>query len=306
MQFPALANTQPFQEWLYGLRQEALSQGISKQTLDEAFESTEPIDRIIELDRKQPETTLTFQEYLAKIISDNRISAGSEMRAEHYELLNQVSAQYGVQPQFIVALWGIETNYGNNMGSFGVIDSLATLAYDGRRSDFFRSELLKALKIIDEDHIEAIDMIGSWAGAMGQCQFMPSSFMQFAVDQDSDGKRDIWNTQPDVFASIANYLSSSGWNGNEGWGIPVTLPEGCNKSLADIKTERPVLEWQQMGVRTLEGGDLPAAPQEASVIFVGEGEAAEPYMVYNNYKVLLKWNRSRYFATAVGMLAEQI
>jgi membrane-bound lytic murein transglycosylase B len=233
---------QAFQNWLADFKSDALSKGISQQTLNEAFASTEPIDRVIELDRKQPESTMTLEEYLQKVVSAQRISQGKELYSENRALLDQISAEYGVPGNYIVALWGIETNYGNNTGGFSIVDSLATLAYDGRRSEYFRGELINALKIIDADHIDAIDMDGSWAGAMGQCQFMPSSFLSYAVDYNHDGKRDIWNTQEDVFASIANYLHSSGWNNDE----------------------------------------------------------------ENNFNVLLKWNRSRYFATAVQKIAQGI
>lgn len=208
-------NLQPFGLWLEELKKDALAQGISAKTLEEALADTAPIDRVIELDRTQPESTLTLEEYLEKVVTEARVQQGRELFAEHRELLKKIGGQYGVSPRYILALWGIETNYGGNTGNFSVIDALATLAYDGRRSEFFRDELLKALTIIDQDHIRAIDMDGSWAGAMGQCQFMPSSFLRFAVDYDGDGRRDIWNSPPDIFASIANYLHESGWNGEE-------------------------------------------------------------------------------------------
>lgn len=238
---PDIPYTDSFDAWLEAFKNEAREEGISDETLNAAFAETRPIPRIIELDRKQPESTLTLEEYLKKVISETRITTGQEMLAEHHNLLKAISDEYGVEPEFIVALWGIETNYGGNTGSYSTIDALATLAYDGRRSSFFRSELLKALKISDADHISPRDMQGSWAGAMGQCQFMPSSFLAYAVDRDGDGKHDIWNTLPDVFASIANYLHKSGWK---------------------------------------------------------QGE--------DNTDVILKWNRSSYFAAAVNKLAKQL
>jgi len=231
-----------FQAWLGGVKKEAREQGISQKTIDDAFAAVSHDPRVIQLDRKQPETKLTLEEYLAKTVTEPRISQGRELLAENRSLLDEISAKYGVPPQYIIALWAIETSYGNNTGGFSIIESLATLAYDGRRSEYFRGELMKALKIIDQGHIAAYDMEGSWAGAMGQCQFMPSSFLAYAVDYDGDGKRDIWNTQADVFASIANYLHSSGWNDDKD----------------------------------------------------------------NNFNVLLKWNRSRYFATAVMDIAQGV
>ncbi len=239
---PAAPSDAVFNQWLKGVKKEARSKGISQATIDEALSGIAHDSRVIRLDRRQPETKLTLEEYLAKVISDQRVARGREMLAQHRELLEPISKQYGVAPEFIVALWGIETSYGSNTGSFSVVESLATLAYDGRRSAYFRGELMNALRIIDEDHISAYDMEGSWAGAMGQCQFMPSSFLNFAVDYNGDGKRDIWNTEADVFASIANYLSKHGWNDDRD----------------------------------------------------------------NQFNVILKWNRSRYFATAVMQIAERV
>jgi membrane-bound lytic murein transglycosylase B len=296
----------PFAAWLDEFKQEAREQGISQETLDEAFADTQPIDSIIELDRKQPESTLTLQQYLQKVISQDRIREGRALYQEHRELLTKIGKEYGVQPRFIVALWGIETNYGSNTGSYSVIDALATLAYDGRRSEYFRGELINALKIIDADHISAASMDGSWAGAMGQCQFMPSSFLQYAVDYDGDGSRNIWTTEADVFASIANYLHSSGWNSEQSWGGRASLPSNFDTALADIKQSRPVDEWRQLGVKRAGGKLLPQSKAPVYVILVGEGENAAPYIITENYKVILKWNRSRYFATAVGTLADLI
>lgn len=210
---PALADDKTsFRQWLADFKQEAAGKGISEATLNQAFARVEPLPEIIALDRRQPESTMTMEQYLAKVVSDQRIENGRAKLAEHRALLDEIGGKYGVPPRYIVALWGVETSYGENTGNYGVVESLATLAYDGRRSAFFRGELLNALTIIDQDHIAAESMYGSWAGAMGQCQFMPSSFLNFAVDHDGDGRRDIWFSNGDVFASIANYLESSGWD----------------------------------------------------------------------------------------------
>ncbi len=300
------AKNQSFAIWLSDFKRDAVSQGISQNTLDDAFAETQPLERVLVLDRKQPESTLTLDEYLENVVSDKRISDGRKFYAANKSLLAKISAEYGVQARFIVALWGIETNYGSNTGGFSTIDSLATLAFDGRRSEFFRDELLNALKVLQSEHMSAGDMRGSWAGALGQCQFMPSSFLKYAVDYDHDGKHDIWHTQSDVFASIANYLSSVGWNGNASWGGRVKLPKKFDKTLTDIKTEKTLQEWHKLGVRKLSGKALPSDSMKASVIMVGEGADAVPYIIYSNYKVLLQWNRSRYFATAVGTLADAI
>ena len=298
-------SSESFKSWLTEFKQKARTDGISERTLDAAFADVRVLERVIALDRKQPESTLTFDQYVEKIVSEKRLAKGKEMLAEHSELLKKISEEYHVQPEFIVALWGIETNYGSNTGNYQIVSALTTLAYEGRRREFFQDELLKVLHIAEDDNIPPTEIKGSWAGAMGQCQFMPSSFLNFAVDYDQDSKRDIWNTQEDVFASIANYLHRSGWDDTLNWGFKVKLPKGFNRSLADIKQSKSLSEWHDLGVRST-GKTWPKNPATASLILVGEGDDAEAYLVSENYKVLLRWNRSRYFATAVGMIAENI
>lgn len=302
----ASADADGFRTWLEGLRAEARNEGISQRTLDAAFAGVSPIARVIELDRRQPETTLTFAQYLERIVTPARIERGRQRMAENAGLLQQVGELYGVQPRFIVALWGIETDFGRLTGGFPVIGSLATLAYDGRRSAFFRKELIEALRILEEGHVTPAEMQGSWAGAMGQTQFMPSSFRSFAVDHDGDGRRDIWSTAADVFASAANYLARSGWNAGETWGREVALPPGFDRSLIGADARKPLAEWAALGVRRADGGELPARQMEAALIS-GEKDGSGPYfLTYNNFRVLLKWNRSTFFALAVGRLADAI
>ena len=295
-----------FNTWLDKLKTEAKRQGISQKTLDGSLIGIKPIPRVIELDRKQPEFTLTFAEYLKRVVSDRRIRIGKSKLKEHEELLKEISLKYGVQSRYIVALWGIETDFGRITGGFPVISSLATLAYDGRRSKFFRKELLLALKIVDGGHILAKDMVGSWAGAMGQNQFMPSSFHAYAVDYDKDGSKDIWKTLPDIFASIANYLSKSGWQADQTWGRPVSLPENFSRKFLGRKLKKTLGEWQQLGVRKLSGQDLPKRNLLSSIIRPEKGQIGPAFVIYNNYEVILKWNRSNYFATAVGTLSDKI
>ncbi|MCC6597429.1 MAG: lytic murein transglycosylase [Alphaproteobacteria bacterium] len=298
---------EPFAQWLSGIRAEARAQGISEQTLSQALNGIAPIPRIIELDRKQPEGRMSFQQYYNRVISPQRIEKGREMLRLHNAALQKISAAYGVPPQYIVALWGIETSYGDNTGGFMVVPALATLAYDGRRSAFFRKELLSALKIIDAGHINASDMKGSWAGAMGQNQFMPSSFHAFAVDGNGDGRRDIWTTLPDVFASTANYLSKSGWKEEERWGRKVTLPQGFPKSLTGLETRKTLAQWKGMGVKSADGTPLPETQEPMTVsIVTPDGTNGPAYLVYGNYRVIMKWNKSTYFATSVGLLADSI
>ena len=300
---PALA--EDFTAWLTALRSEAEAKGIRPEILDAALQDVEPLPRVVELDRSQPEFTLTFEEYLARVVPPKRVEKGRAKLQQNYALLKEVSARYGVQPRFVVALWGIETDFGRLTGGFSVVQALVTLAYDGRRSAFFRKELLAALQILNEGHIAPAAMTGSWAGAMGQSQFMPTTFLGFAVDHDGDGKRDIWTSQGDVFASAANYLSKSGWRGDETWGRAVRLPEGFDSSLIGLDVEKPIREWQALGVRRANGKDLPKADMRGSIVTATDG-AGPAYLVYGNYRALLTWNRSTFFAVAVGTLADRI
>jgi membrane-bound lytic murein transglycosylase B len=302
----AAPNAQPFDQWLAQFKTDARAAGISQATLDQAFEGTEPDESIIVLDNKQPEGRLTLAQYLKNTLSKKRIADGRRFMDENAYLLAQVGNAYGVQPRFIAALWGIETDYGRNTGNFVTTDALATLAYDGRRADFFRGELLAALKILEAEGMKAEEMYGSWAGAVGQCQFMPSTYLKYAVDFDHDGKRDVWGDKADAFASIAHYLQGLGWNKDEGWGRPVEVPEGFDMTLADITKPKPLSQWAAMGVRKEDGSALPPGDMPASLIVIGEGDDAATYIVYGNFRALLQWNRSRYFATSVGMLADAI
>ncbi len=301
----ATAQTQNFAAWTAGVRDEAIGRGVSPATFDTAFAGVAPIPRVIELDRSQPEGTLTFQTYVERIVSQARIDQGRRLLAEHRSLLEEVGNTFGVQPRFIVALWGIETNFGGFTGGFPVIDALATLAYDGRRSEFFRAELLHALDILEQGHIAAADMKGSWAGAMGQSQFMPSSFVNYAIDHDGDGAKDIWTTLPDVFASAANFLASQGWRDDITWGREVRLPAGFDPALADLDVVKTLPEWQALGVRRADGTDLPSRPLNASIVFPDDSRA-RAFVVYDNYRTTLRWNRSLYFATSVGILSDRI
>ena len=312
--------TQSFDQFLAGVRSEATQRGISKTTLDTALSGIKPIERVIELDRKQPEFTLKFDQYVAGVVSAPRVAAARARYKENATLLEAVGKKYGVQPRFIVAFWGIETNFGANTGGFSVVASLATLAYEGRRAAYFRDELLSALKIIDQGHIKAADMKGNWAGAMGQSQFMPSTFLGYAVDWDGDGKRDIWRDKGDVFASAANYLKQSGWNDSENWGRRVKIPAGFEARLDALKrppsesrcgalgrltVDKPLQEWQEMGVRRTDGGDLPTSSVMAALA-LPEGPSGPALLVYGNFRATLKWNCSISFAAAVGSLADQI
>ena len=304
--FAVPGSAEDFQIWLGKLRVEAEGKGISQSVLDEALAGIQPIPRVIELDRRQPEFTLTFTQYRDRVVPQSRIKKGRVKYQENRDLLEEIGGKIGVQPRFIVALWGIETDFGRVTGGFKVIPALATLAHDGRRSAFFRKELLNALQILHEGHIAPKEMMGSWAGAMGQSQFMPSSFLAHAVDYDGDGRRDIWTTRPDVFASAANYLAKSGWRADQTWGREVKLPSDFDLALVDLKVRKPIGGWQALGVRQPDGGDLPTRQLSASIVLPEKGKMSPAYLVYSNYRTTLRWNRSTYFALAVGLLSDGI
>ncbi len=301
----ALAQTTDFDLWKQSFIAEAQAQGINAATLQAALAGVSPIERIIELDRAQPEGRLSLAEYLQRTVPQSRIKRGQGLLHQHQALLADISARYGVQPRFIVALWGKETDFGRNMGGFNVIAALATLAYDGRRSDYFRAELMQALRIIDAGHVAVDDMRGSWAGAMGHCQFMPTSYWRYAVDYDGDGHANIWSSLPDAFASIANYLAQEGWQGDQSWGRKVSLPDNFAESLLGQQNKRSLDEWRQLGVRKNNGQPLPKADLTAAVV-QPNGQGTQAYLAYDNFRVLLHWNRSSYFAIAVGTLADAL
>ncbi|NKB71799.1 MAG: lytic murein transglycosylase [Candidatus Latescibacteria bacterium] len=295
----------PFADWLAQLRQEALDQGISAATLDAAFKDLQPVQRVLELDRNQPEFKSTLDDYLRRVVSAGRVEKGRRLWAENRAQLQEIGQRYGVQPRFLVALWGIESSYGSYMGKMPVVSSLATLAHDPRRAKFFRAELLAALHILDEGHTSLDKMVGSWAGAIGQVQFLPTLFRRYAVDYDGDGRRDIWGTRVDAWASAAAFLVDSGWSDEQTWGRRVQLPEGFDKDLIGLKVRRDLSQWQELGVRRADGRDLPKRSLEASLVEPRNG-GGQVFMVYGNYRVLLKWNRSNAFAIAVGQLAGRL
>ncbi len=302
---PSLAAYEHFSVWLEDVRAEAEKRGLKTETILSSLYDVKLIPRVIELDRRQPEFTLTLDQYLSRVVNERRVRKGRARFAKHRSLLLKISTKYHVQPRFILALWGIETDFGRLKGGFPVIPALATLAYDGRRSAYFRKEMFNALTIIDQGHIAAKDMIGSWAGAMGQNQFMPSSFLRYAVDQDGDGRRNIWTSVEDVFASTANYLRRVGWRNDQTWGRKVRLPKNFDKALLGLKTKKGLNSWQELGVRRFDGGDLPTRNLTASLVSPGKTKGPT-FVVYSNYRAILKWNRAHFFAIAVGRLADQI
>jgi membrane-bound lytic murein transglycosylase B len=304
-----------FATFLAEVRQEALARGIQAETVARAFEGLEPEPMVVERDRTQAETVLAGDEYIRRRVTPAMVRAGRDRSRPHRALLQQVAAHYGVQWRYVVAVWGMESNYGRFSGVRPTVQALATLAWDGRRGPFFRGELLNALEILDRGYIDLPSMRGSWAGAMGQPQFMPSSYLQFAQDFDGDGYRDIWTSHADIFASVANYLKHYGWDDTQTWGREVqvspaaarraealgTLDGGC-RARRTMSVRRPLAEWQRMGVRSLGGGALPAVDRDASLVSAGRRR----FLVYGNYDALLAYNCAHPYALSVGLLGDQI
>ncbi|MGE0039675.1 MAG: lytic transglycosylase domain-containing protein [Vicinamibacterales bacterium] len=312
----APADRPPFAEWLADFRAEAASLGVSAETLERELGGLEPVEQVVERDRTQAETVLTVEQYLQRRLT-TALTRRARTEARRYRtLLGRVARHYGVQSRVIVAVWGMESNFGRFSGVRPTIQALATLAWDGRRGALFRQELIHALEILDRGHIDSSKMKGSWAGAMGQPQFMPSSYLRYAEDFDGDGRRDIWGSTADIFASVANYLKAHGWSDVETWGREVRLPAGGADPLfaaagrretgcrAEREMSRPVplAEWERRGVRTTAGRALPRVDRDASLVQAG----ARAFLVYGNYEALLEYNCAHAYALSVGLLSDRI
>ena len=300
---PAAAEAS-FADWLEGVRTEARAKGIRDDVLRKALGAVAPIKRVIELDRRQPEFTMTLWRYFDWTVTDKRIARGRELLTKHAALLRRVEERYGVQARFLIAFWGLETNFGSNFGAFPMVAAVATLAHDPRRAKFFRAQLIAALQIIQQDDV-AHDAKASWAGAMGNMQFIPTSYRDFAIDFDGDGKRDLWRSLPDVFGSAANYLKRSGWDGQRTWGREVRLPEGFEPGLSGLDTRKPLAEWNRLGVTKTDGKRLPAVDIDASLLLPA-GMGGPAFLVYGNFHATMAWNRSILYALAIGHLADRI
>ena len=301
---PLVAQEQTFAEWREQLRAEAFSLGISEKTLLAIDGLEAPLERVLELDNAQPEFIQTFTRYLSLRITPLQINRGQALLRQYAVLLEEVRQRYGVQPHYLISFWAIESNYGRATGGFSVLQALATLAYDPRRADFFRKELLTALKIIDDGHIAVDNMSGSWAGAMGQLQFLPSVFARYGIDGDNDGKIDIWNSLPDIFHSAANFLSQSGWRGDERWGREVLLPSNFDFSLTGTRTRKALQEWNDLGIIQMNGSPIPIANMQASVILPA-GAGGPAFLTYANFRATMAYNPSTFYALTVGHLADR-
>jgi membrane-bound lytic murein transglycosylase B len=310
------APPQPFDEWLKDLQDEARTRGFDEKLVKEALDGLEPLPRVIQRDRSQAELRPGFNAYSRARLTRAMIRRGQDLSSEHRAILSRIEGDFDVQRRFVVAIWGIESRYGRLTGRTPVFQALATLAWEPRRADFFRGELFNALMMVDRRYIDARTMTGSWAGAMGQTQFMPSSYLQYAVDFDRDGRRDIWKSTPDALASIANYLKGYGWAGDYTWGREVRVPaaaqeridaglakrpEGCY-AIRNMTERVPLARWRAFGVTRADGGPLPQAAVDAGLVDVGERQ----FLVYPNYDAILGYNCAHYYALSVALLGDAI
>lgn len=300
----ATTDNEAFQECKIRLQERAVNAGVSAETASTVMASVEHLDRVIELDRRQPEFTTTFADYLNRRVNIPRIFMGRALLQQHEELLARVTAETGVPAPYLVAFWGLETNFGSYFGKMSVPSALTTLACDPRRSGFFTEQLVAALRIIDEGAIPADQMEGSWAGAMGHVQFMPTVFLKHAVDADGDGRRDLWNSLPDAMMSAGKFLESMGWDPDYRWGREVLLPDGFNYALADGR-RLPLSEWRKLGITDAFGKELADEPIDAALV-VPAGHQGPAFLAYDNFKVIMGWNRSEFYAIAVGHLADRV
>jgi membrane-bound lytic murein transglycosylase B len=302
---PHHARAQDLQDFIAEMRDAAKDAGISSRTIKLSLDNFQPIEHVIELDQRQPESKISFDTYYERVATDARIEKGQQMLAENRALLTRIGDEYGVSPAVIVALWGIESSFGEAQGDYPIIQSLATLSYEGRRHDFFKGELIKAMQIVDEGDIPIHEMKGSWAGAMGQVQFMPSTFLAYAVDYTGTGHKDIWHSEADALASAGNFLSHLGWKRDELWGREVVLPARFNPGLAGLDKPYTLDFWRQQGVRKIDGGTLPPGDIKAAIV-LPDGPDGRAFLAYNNFKVIMKWNHSTFFAATVGLLSDAI
>lgn len=296
--------TEPFPECLKRLQQQARERGFP-EALISALASVKPLQRTITLDRNQPEFVQTFADYFYKRVIDYRIRKGREMLAEHRAFLTSLTEQYGVPAQYLVAFWAMESNFGKHIGKMPILDTLATLACDERRSELFTRELFSALEVMQQYDVNPQAMQGSWAGAIGHTQFLPSAYVQYGVDGDGDQRVDLWNSQADALTSAANYLQKLGWLPELRWGREVILPEDFPYHLAGIKQPLSLERWRELGVLTVSGKALPDASLQAALL-VPAGADGPKFLVYDNFHVIMKWNRSQYYALSVGHLADRI
>ena len=297
-----------FKPGLEGFRAEASAAGISDQVITDAFDGITVNTRVYELNDNQPEFSRAIWDYLDSAVSESRVKNGRASAAENKSLLSLIEQAYGVDKEIIVAIWGLESSYGAILGSYDAIQALATLAFEGRRTGYGRAQLIGALKIIQNGYASRDQLKGSWAGAMGHTQFIPTTYLAYAVDHDRDGVRDIWSNLGDVFASTANYLSASGYRRDEAWGTEVQLPSGFDYALADASTRKALVEWTAMGIQAAGGGSLLEKhdPNLRGRLILPAGARGPAFLVFENFSAILKYNRSTAYALAVGLLSNEV
>ncbi|GAA4330084.1 lytic murein transglycosylase [Variovorax defluvii] len=297
-------NPQGFAQWISDFRDTARAAGVGEATLHAAFDNPRYLPSVIEQDRAQPEFTRAVWNYLDNAVSAQRIAAGQDKLLQLRSEADTAAARYGVPPEILIAVWGMESNYGSNYGSTSTIDALATLGFEGRRAEWARGELLAALKILDRGDIGREAMIGSWAGAMGQTQFLPSSFLAYAVDADGDGRRDIWGSMADVMASTAHFLSRAGWQAGQPWGAEVRLFPGFDPARADPSIRQSSTQWAAEGLQSADGQPLPVFAD--AWVLLPAGSRGPAFLVGPNFRAILRYNNSTSYALAVGLLAQRI
>ena len=293
-----------FEVWLEDVQAEAARRGLTRRGSPRSAGAREIVDRVLELDRRQPELTQTFWKYIDARITPERIADGRAYLEGYEALLNEVYQRYGVQPRVLVAVWGLESDYGRSQGDFEVISAIATLAFDSRRNSFFRQQLLALLELMQRGDVP-VDVTGSWAGAIGQPQFMPTTFRDHAIDFDGDGTRNLRDSLPDIFASAASYLAASGWTRHASWGYEVSLPVQFDYMETGLEVEKPVSEWKSMGVRGVDGTDVADSDMKTSVL-LPSGARGPAFLVSRNFRAILRWNNSVLYALAVGHLSDRI
>ncbi len=301
---PEAALQQDFARWVTGFVATARAAGIDEATLRSAFDDIHYLPRVLELDRAQPEFTRTVWDYLDSAVSPQRVERGQDKLLQVRSEADAAATRYGVPAGILMAIWGMESNYGSNYGSIATIDALATLGFEGRREDWARGQLLAALKILQSGDINRAQMIGSWAGAMGQTQFLPSNFLAYAVDADGDGRRDIWGSMADVLSSTANFLARSGWQAGQPWGAEVQLAPGFDYGRADTAVRQSSAQWAAEGLRSMDGAPLPELTDAA--ILLPAGARGPAFIVGSNFRAILRYNNSTSYALAVGLLAQSL
>ncbi|KGD64809.1 glycosidase [Alcanivorax nanhaiticus] len=301
----ATLTEESFRQCVSDLQHQAIKAGVAEQTVKDSLAKVSLNQKVIELDRSQPEFTSSFADYYTRRVSDTRVKTGRERYRELQPLLKELTREYGVPGHYLVAFWGLETNYGGYLGYIPTLDALATLACEGRRGEYFTGELFNALRIVEAGDARADTMQGSWAGAMGQTQFMPAIFLRYATDHDGDGRRDLWGSREDALASAANFLRDLGWVKEQRWGREVKLPENFDYQLTGFAHKRSLTDWAKHGITMPNGQPLPAAEMEAAVI-VPSGHNGPAFLAYDNFRVIMGWNRSEAYAIAVGRLADRI